>query len=161
MEPGKLGGSLSERPTVCGHEDPPVFEVGTPAPREEHMSDTDTTMATVQRGHLKNAYSDLVAKRDSLLAELRGVEDGDADVSFDEEGGEGSGVSVERDRLASLISAVAAQLDDTEVSLARLEGGTYGICESCHQAIPATRLEAVPHARLCVSCKAGGLTSRR
>ena len=125
------------------------------------MSDTDTTMAVIQRAQLEQARSDLIAKRDSLHAELRVVEDGDPDVSFDEEGGEGSGVSVERDRLASLISAVTAQLDDTEVSLARLEGGTYGICESCRQPIPASRLEAVPHARLCVSCKAGGLTSRR
>ena len=70
-------------------------------------------------------------------------------------------MSVDRDRLVSLMAAVAAQLDDTEVSLSRFEAGTYGICDYCRQPIPPARLEAVPNARLCVSCKARGINSRR
>jgi DnaK suppressor protein len=122
---------------------------------------TDTTTIVDQRTHLEQTRTDLTAKLVSLQTELRAIEEGDADVSFDEEGGEGSGVSVERDRVGSLIAAVSAQLDDTDLSLGRLAGGTYGICESCRQPIPAARLEAVPNARLCVSCKSGGLSSRR
>lgn len=125
------------------------------------MTDVAAMSAEDQRAHLELARADLTAKLTSLQAELRAVEEGDADVSFDEEGGEGSGVSVERDRLGSLIAAVASQLDDTEVSLARVRTGSYGICESCRQPIPADRLEAVPNARMCVSCKAGGIASRR
>lgn len=29
----------------------------------------------------------------------------------------------------------------------------FGVCESCGQPIDMTRLEAVPHARLCIECK--------
>ena len=36
------------------------------APREQYMSDTDTTMAVIQRAQLEQARSDLIAKRDSL-----------------------------------------------------------------------------------------------
>lgn len=42
-------------------------------------------------------------------------------------------------------------LDD---ALARLDEGTYGVCESCDAAIAEGRLEALPFTRLCVSCQA-------
>jgi DnaK suppressor protein len=124
-------------------------------------NDADTNTVMDHRTNLDRTHADLTAKLAGLQDELRAVEDGDVDMSFGDEGGEGSGVSVDRDRLVSLMAAVAAQLDDTEVSLARLQAGVYGMCESCRQPIPAARLEAVPNARLCVSCKAGGINSRR
>ncbi|MFC5983603.1 TraR/DksA C4-type zinc finger protein [Knoellia sp. GCM10027209] len=37
-------------------------------------------------------------------------------------------------------------------ALARLEAGSYGICERCGEAIPGERLEARPVARTCVGC---------
>lgn len=39
-------------------------------------------------------------------------------------------------------------------ALRRLDDGTYGICEACAMPIPYERLEAIPHARRCVSCPA-------
>ena len=38
-------------------------------------------------------------------------------------------------------------------ALERLDDGTFGKCESCGQQIPIERLEALPAARLCLSCK--------
>ena len=40
-----------------------------------------------------------------------------------------------------------------KVALDRLDDGTYGTCETCGQAIPRERLEALPFAGQCVSCK--------
>jgi RNA polymerase-binding transcription factor DksA len=37
-------------------------------------------------------------------------------------------------------------------ALARLENGTYGVCESCGQPIVKARLEALPFVRFCVKC---------
>jgi DnaK suppressor protein len=37
-------------------------------------------------------------------------------------------------------------------ALNRLDGGTYGTCESCGQSIAAARLEAIPFTRFCVKC---------
>ena len=42
---------------------------------------------------------------------------------------------------------------EIDVALGRIEDGTYGTCGRCGQAIPEERLEAVPYATLCVSCK--------
>jgi DnaK suppressor protein len=40
-----------------------------------------------------------------------------------------------------------------ERALARLDAGQYGICESCGAQIDPARLEAIPHATLCVRCQ--------
>jgi DnaK suppressor protein len=41
----------------------------------------------------------------------------------------------------------------SEQALARIDAGTYGVCESCEQPIGKARLQAFPRATLCVSCK--------
>jgi RNA polymerase-binding transcription factor len=38
-------------------------------------------------------------------------------------------------------------------ALARFDNGTYGLCLNCGQEIDAARLEAIPHAPLCLSCQ--------
>ena len=40
-----------------------------------------------------------------------------------------------------------------EHAIARLAAGTYGVCESCGNSIAKARLQALPHATLCVTCK--------
>jgi len=45
-------------------------------------------------------------------------------------------------------------LDQVNAALARLDAGTYGICERCGKEINPRRLEALPYATLCVDCQA-------
>jgi DnaK suppressor protein len=40
-----------------------------------------------------------------------------------------------------------------DAALDRLDNGTYGVCASCGEEIPAERLEFRPNAIRCVSCK--------
>ena len=42
----------------------------------------------------------------------------------------------------------------TERELAKLDEGTYGICDQCGEAIPPARLRAMPDSALCVTCAA-------
>jgi DnaK suppressor protein len=44
-------------------------------------------------------------------------------------------------------------------ALAKLGEGTYGVCDGCGKAISPERLEALPWATLCVTCKATGRTT--
>lgn len=46
------------------------------------------------------------------------------------------------------------QLDEVNAALARLEAGTYGVCEQCSRPIPLARLRAMPTAHYCVECQA-------
>ena len=38
-------------------------------------------------------------------------------------------------------------------ALERIERGVFGMCDACSEPISRERLEAVPHARLCIRCK--------
>ncbi|PWV54560.1 MULTISPECIES: TraR/DksA family transcriptional regulator [Nocardiopsis] len=44
-------------------------------------------------------------------------------------------------------------LAKSERAIERMDAGTYGVCESCGQAIGKARLQAFPRATLCVNCK--------
>lgn len=60
---------------------------------------------------------------------------------------------------ATLLSKLEGQekheLDDIVDALARLERGTYGLCQTCGRAIPLARLRAMPAASHCVGCQVG------
>ncbi len=43
------------------------------------------------------------------------------------------------------------ELGEVQDALARIEAGTYGICESCGRPIEPARLDAVPWARYCLN----------
>ena len=49
---------------------------------------------------------------------------------------------------------IREQLAEVENALGKFEEGNYGLCENCGQSIDPERLEAIPHAKLCMSCKA-------
>jgi DnaK suppressor protein len=40
-----------------------------------------------------------------------------------------------------------------EEALAKIDEGTYGVCERCEEAIPIKRLELLPFTRYCVQCQ--------
>ena len=44
-------------------------------------------------------------------------------------------------------------LGEVRAALSRMDAGTYGTCDRCRAEIPAARLEAVPTASLCITCK--------
>lgn len=59
----------------------------------------------------------------------------------------------EMEKNLALESNLRRQLDATDAAMARFEHGTYGICSNCGREISPERLEALPHATLCIDCK--------
>ncbi|MGH7692303.1 MAG: TraR/DksA family transcriptional regulator [Candidatus Dormibacteria bacterium] len=43
--------------------------------------------------------------------------------------------------------------DQVRLALAKLEAGTYGICDDCQRPVPEGRLEVLPWATRCVECQ--------
>lgn len=82
------------------------------------------------------------------------------DIQFDDESGEGDTLNVERERDLALSAQARAAVDEIDRALAKMDAGTYGVCERCGNAIPKARMKALPHAALCVACKSGGLSRR-
>ncbi len=121
-------------------------------------------------GFLKRQRELLLQERDNYLrkanelkaqADLLAAEQEPGDVQFDEEGGEGGTANVDRELDLVLSGQAHAAITEIDHALSKMDHGNYGLCEKCNQPIPEARLEALPHASLCVACKSGGLSSRR
>ena len=62
--------------------------------------------------------------------------------------------SFELERRLTLEKRLREQLADVEHALQKFEDGSYGLCDNCGKPIDPARLEALPHASLCLDCKA-------
>jgi len=60
----------------------------------------------------------------------------------------------ELERRLAFEKRIRAQVAEVEHAFHKFEEGTYGLCDICGQPIDPARLEALPQANLCLSCKA-------
>lgn len=61
--------------------------------------------------------------------------------------------AMEREKAFLFASKSGRLLYHIDEALRRIRNNSYGICIECGQPIDAARLEAVPHARMCIACK--------
>ena len=100
---------------------------------------------------------EIEAKR--LREEISDAEDGIAEMlrNSTDTGGEDQAdtgsKTFEREHEMSLAASHREILGQTERALARIDDGTYGICERCGNPIGKARLKAFPRATLCMTCK--------
>lgn len=118
----------------------------------ETTSPTDATASDPQRiGQLLRAKLEQLAAEESALFEAS--LEPTAPVQYGKRAGDH--VAESADRLAR--SRTAGELEKLEeevrAGLAKLEAGTYGICEGCRRPIPEARLEVLAWATRCVDCQ--------
>ena len=97
-----------------------------------------------QREELRRQLADMGADPDS--DSLEGL---DFDFGF----ADSAQSTAERNKILAVIERLRENLHDVDLALSKIEKGTYGTCERCGNQISPERLEAIPYARLCVSCK--------
>jgi DnaK suppressor protein len=92
----------------------------------------------------------LTAERERVTNELEtiGIDSGANDSGFADSGQ----VTAERGEVDALVGSLRDTLSDVDDALAKIDAGTYGICEQCGKPIGEARLEAMPAARLCITC---------
>ena len=73
-----------------------------------------------------------------------------ASVSFGKRIGDGTTEAVERLNRTGVAQSISNSLEEVERALAKLDEGTYGVCDDCGDAIAPERLEAIPWAAVCV-----------
>ena len=108
-----------------------------------------------ERAKYLHSAEEYQAEAESLLATRE-----PGDVQFDEEGGEGTTVAVERERDLALSSQARHTVSQIDAALERIDNGTYGFCVTSGAPIPRARLRAIPWAAERVEVKAGGLGRR-
>ncbi|MEN9793291.1 MAG: hypothetical protein RL330_1369 [Actinomycetota bacterium] len=119
--------------------------------------DFDLKFLFAQREALLTERVKLVGQAERLEKEANSlIEDAEmGDVQFDEEGGQGDSLVVERD-LDLFLSAQAKQtVEEIDAALARLKKGEYGYSTVSGLPIPKERLRALPWATELVTERAG------
>jgi DnaK suppressor protein len=110
---------------------------------------------------LKRFRTQLLAEQDRLekmiLEHERELEkarmtETSAERSPDPGSAEAGSMNFEYEKELSLGQNTVDLLHKVERALARIDDGTYGLCETCGQAIPVARLEVLPYATECVTC---------
>lgn len=115
----------------------------------------------MDRKQLDDSRARLHAEKEAVDKQLldHGVQlEGDESILIEDHEGfaDSAQVTAERSQQITLVEQLRVRKADILVALQKIDDGTYGKCESCGQDIPAERLEAVPAASLCVSCKQAG-----
>jgi DnaK suppressor protein len=73
-------------------------------------------------------------------------------VSFGKRVGDGTTEAVSRLTDVGVVDSLNATEERIERALAKLDEGSYGICDRCGEPIPKGRLEVAPESVLCVAC---------
>jgi len=120
----------------------------------------------VRPGERRWTEAELAKVRDELAqeaAELRAdIERAESDIASrlgdavgdaGDDSADAGAKTFEREHELALTENARELLAQTERVLAKIEGGAYGICESCGEPIGKARLQAFPRATLCVACK--------
>jgi DnaK suppressor protein len=104
------------------------------------------------RQQLQSDIAGLIAdinEAESAIAERLGDAVGDAGDDPADAGAK----TFQREHELALTENARELLAASERALARIDDGTFGVCESCGQPIGKARLQAFPRATRCVSCK--------
>lgn len=117
-------------------------------------------MTQEQLSYLKKI---IMEKRDRLLSELEHMKSSGLNTSMKETSGDHSSYSfhmadqgtdtMDREQQYFFAARDGNLLYHLNLALERIEKGEYGACVQCGKEISMERLEAVPHARLCIECK--------
>lgn len=122
----------------------------------------DLRFLGVQRDALIEARTKLLGQANRLEDEahalIQDVEMGD--VQFDEEGGEGDTMVVERERDLTLSAQARQTVEEIDAALARIRTGEYGYSVHSGLPIPRERLKALPWTTESVLERVGGIGNR-
>lgn len=105
----------------------------------------------------------LIKERKRVLEELDWVETNYIGKSSRDSSGDVSGYSMhpadmgtdsnEMEKAYMIGATGGGVLEDIDEALISIDKGEYGLCAECGERISKARLEAVPYAKLCITCK--------
>ncbi|MCU1602783.1 MAG: conjugal transfer protein TraR [Frankiales bacterium] len=98
---------------------------------------------------LRADLEQVVRESDATIA-LLNAEAAEEDQDIVEDDAAEAADFTESDREEALVDAAEARRTEALEALARMDGGTYGVCVDCGTQIPEARLEFRPEAARCV-----------
>ena len=124
-----------------------------------YTKDFDVKFLKTQRAELEIRRAAELARATRLEDEATSlIEDGEmGDVQFDDEGGEGDTMVVQRDLDRVLSTQSRETISEIDAALQRLRNGTYGYSVVSGIPIRRERLEAIPETTVLAAEKVSGI----
>lgn len=101
----------------------------------------------------KERVSQSLAQHERVIRNVDGAEHGSPGKAHSNHQADQGSDEFQYEATIQFASAEGRYLYHIQEALARIEDGTYGVCEGCGEAIGLERLKALPYARLCIDCK--------
>ncbi|WP_082310240.1 TraR/DksA family transcriptional regulator [Nonomuraea sp. SBT364] len=121
------------------------------------VTQTTATPSTWSKQELAEVRGRLQTEIDELNADIlrheSEIASGDVTQGAGDDQADAGAKTYEREREIALTLNARDLVAQNERAIARIDSGTYGVCESCHKPIGKERLQAFPRATLCVACK--------
>jgi DnaK suppressor protein len=114
-----------------------------------------TKKRSLTAAQLEKMRNLLVTRRSRLLGNSRSKL-GEVEELGTDSGGDSAdraAVSLDRDIMVDSAARETKEIRDIEAALAKIDAGTYGICDECNVPIPMARLEYMPNAQFCIGCQ--------
>jgi len=124
------------------------------------MTGTTELNSPLSSGHRAELRERLVDDRASTLALIEQLA-GDLDTfqgsrrdspADDEHDPEGPTLAFEHSQSSAILGQTRVHLAQIDDAIVRIDGGSFGVCVSCGNDIPAPRLDARPYSTQCVAC---------
>jgi DnaK suppressor protein len=111
-----------------------------------------STITKSQSKKLEKFEKILSSERDQLRVRISGrLDEVYVDREPDDEAALASD-SATKDITVATLERERRTLEEVESALQRIQKGSYGLCAFCGEPIPDARLQALPSARLCITC---------
>lgn len=156
-------------PTTNAKHSPDTMATDTQLPKPKFSKDGLGYTKDFDLAFIKTQFDLLQQERIHLTGQAKRLEDEAhqlveeaemGDVQFDDEGGEGDTMVVERERDLALSAQARDAVDEIDAAIARILVGTYGYSVMSGRPIPKERLEAIPWSSVLVEEKVGGIGRR-
>jgi len=109
---------------------------------------------------LQKIKKQLTSEKENLLKQLESYKNEDPlrdpEQSLSHTVDDAITVSEGHDRIAATRAELKMRLVEVEMTLVKIDGGKYGLCEKCGEKISTQRLAAIKTARLCLKCAGKG-----
>ncbi len=107
------------------------------------------------RGNKKQRYEQLLDLRSQLVEQVSMLTGANLDVNSaaGEDGGDVGSDNFIREMNLNVMSDEGIKIQLVQQAIERLDQGKYGRCVDCRADINEARLDAIPYAKLCISCK--------
>jgi len=172
MRPAKKTGKTGRAPAAKGPASRTRTRARTPAKPQVKPRAKTLVKPRARPARLKGAFKAkdlarfrrlLEEERERLRQELEEIEARAARALETEAAGELSGYdehpadmaseTFEREKDLAIGENIASLLAKMQNALAKIDRGTYGVCDICERPIKRARLAAIPFATLCVECQ--------